>query len=138
MLAGTGPVRRSTAGQGSSSRLVPVRPGAGAVTPSSGPGAVGPEAGSDPAPAALAAPALRPAPADYEWRGHSFGVQGAVDHFKAADAVTLAGVDIYHPGEDRLTGHEIGFGGDVSRSLKGGAPYLVVETQAQGQMGWLP
>ena len=75
---------------------------------------------------------------DYEWRGHSFGVQGAVDHFKAADAVTLAGVDIYHPGEDRLTGHEIGFGGDVSRSLKGGAPYLVVETQAQGQMGWLP
>ena len=75
---------------------------------------------------------------DYEWRGHSFGVQGAVDHFKAADAVTLAGVDIYHPGEDRLTGHEIGFGGDISRSLKGGAPYLVVETQAQGQMGWLP
>ena len=34
---------------------------------------------------------------DYEWRGHSFGVQGAVDHFKATDAVTLAGVDIYHP-----------------------------------------
>ena len=75
---------------------------------------------------------------DYEWRGHSFGVQGTVDHFKAADAVTLAGVDIYHPGEDRLTGHEIGFGGDISRSLKDGAPYLVVETQAQGQMGWLP
>ena len=75
---------------------------------------------------------------DYEWRGHSFGVQGAADHFKAADAVTLAGVDIYHPGEDRLTGHEIGFGGDISRSLKGGEPYLVVETQAQGQMGWLP
>ena len=65
---------------------------------------------------------------DYEWRGHSFGVQGAVDHFKATDAVTLAGVDIYHPGEDRLTGHEIGFGGDISRSLKDGAPYLVVET----------
>ena len=75
---------------------------------------------------------------DYEWRGHSFGVQGAADHFKAADAVTLAGVDIYHPGEDRLTGHEINFGGDISRSLKDGAPYLVVETQAQGQMGWLP
>ncbi len=74
---------------------------------------------------------------DYEWRGHSYGIQPAVDHFKAADAVTLAGVDIYHPGEDHLTGKEIAFGGDVSRSLKN-APYLVVETQAQGQMGWLP
>ncbi|MDO4242808.1 MAG: beta-galactosidase [Actinomyces sp.] len=75
---------------------------------------------------------------DYEWRGHSFGIQPAVDHFAAAEAVTLAGVDIYHPGEDELTGKEIGFGGDVSRSLKDGEPYLVVETQAQGQMGWLP
>ncbi len=74
---------------------------------------------------------------DYEWRGHSFGIQPAVDHFKAAAAVTLAGVDIYHPGAEHLTGREIGFGGDVSRSLKD-APYLVVETQAQGQMGWLP
>lgn len=74
---------------------------------------------------------------DYEWRGHSFGLQPAVDHFKAADAVTLAGVDIYHPGEDELTGKEIAFGGDLSRSLKQ-APYLVLETQAQGQMGWLP
>ena len=75
---------------------------------------------------------------DYEWRGHSFGIQPAVDHFRAAQTVTLAGVDIYHPGAGHLTGKEIGFGGDVSRSLKGGAPYLVVETQAQGQMGWLP
>ena len=75
---------------------------------------------------------------DYEWRGHSFGPQPAVDHFTAAEAVTLAGVDIYHPGEDQLTGKEIAFGGDISRSLKDGAPYLVLETQAQGQMGWLP
>ncbi|MBE6474583.1 MAG: beta-galactosidase [Actinomyces succiniciruminis] len=75
---------------------------------------------------------------DYEWRGYSFGIQPAVDHFQAADAVTLAGVDIYHPGEDHLTGREIGFGGDISRSLKDGDPYLVIETQAQGQMGWLP
>lgn len=75
---------------------------------------------------------------DYEWRGYSFGLQPAVDHFKAADAVTLAGVDIYHPTQDSLTGKEIAFGGDVSRCLKDGAPYLVVETQAQGQMGWLP
>lgn len=75
---------------------------------------------------------------DYEWRGHSFGIQPAVDHFAAARTVTLAGVDIYHPGQDELSGKEIGFGGDVSRSLKDGEPYLVVETQAQGQMGWLP
>lgn len=74
---------------------------------------------------------------DYDWRGYSFGLQHGVNHFKAADAVTLAGVDIYHPGEDQLTGKEIAFGGDVSRSLKN-APYLVLETQAQGQMGWLP
>lgn len=74
---------------------------------------------------------------DYEWRGYSFGVQPAVDHFAAAEALTVAGVDIYHPTEDQLTGKEIAFGGDISRSLKG-APYLVLETQAQGQMGWLP
>lgn len=74
---------------------------------------------------------------DYEWRGYSYGIQPAVDHFQAAKAVTLAGVDIYHPGEDRLTGKEIAFGGDISRSLKN-APYLVLEAQAQGQMGWLP
>lgn len=75
---------------------------------------------------------------DYEWRGYSFGIQPAVDHFKAAEAVTLAGVDIYHPTEDQLTGKEIAFGGDINRSLKDGAPYLVLETEAQGQMGWLP
>ncbi len=75
---------------------------------------------------------------DYEWRGHSFGVQPAVDHFHAADAVTLAGVDIYHETAERLSGKEIGFGGDINRSLKDGAGYLVLETQAQGQMGWLP
>ncbi|CAM2749746.1 beta-galactosidase [Actinomyces slackii] len=74
---------------------------------------------------------------DYEWRGYSYGVQPAVDHFTAADAVTLAGVDIYHPSQDHLSGKEIGFGGDISRSLKG-APYLVLEAQAQGQVGWLP
>ena len=38
----------------------------------------------------------------------------------------------------RLTGKEIAFGGDMTRSIKGGANYLVLETQAQGQLGWLP
>ena len=50
----------------------------------------------------------------------------------------IAGVDIYHPTQSRLTGKEIAFGGDLTRSLKGGANYLVLETQAQGQPGWLP
>ncbi|WEV67016.1 beta-galactosidase [Bifidobacterium sp. ESL0769] len=75
---------------------------------------------------------------DYEWRGYSFGVQPAVDHFKAAKALDIAGVDIYHPTEDELTGKEIAFGGDMARSIKGGQNYLVLETEAQGQHGWLP
>lgn len=75
---------------------------------------------------------------DYEWRGYSFGVQPAVDHFKAAKALDVAGVDIYHPTEDELSGKEIAFGGDMARSIKGGQNYLVLETEAQGQHGWLP
>ena len=76
---------------------------------------------------------------DFDWGpGWSYGVQPAVDHFEASECVDVAGVDIYHPTEDDLTGKEIAFGGDMTRSLKGGANYLVLETQAQGQDGWLP
>ena len=75
---------------------------------------------------------------DYEWRNFSFGLQPEVDQFEAAGAVTVAGCDIYHPSEDRLTGSEIAFGGALARGLKGGANYLVLETQAQGNFGWLP
>ena len=76
---------------------------------------------------------------DFDWTpGWSYGLQPAVDHFSAARTVDLAGTDIYHPTQSRLTGKEIAFGGDMTRSLKGGANYLVLETQAQGQMGWLP
>lgn len=75
---------------------------------------------------------------DFEWRGYSYGVQPAVDHFKAAESMDVFGVDIYHPTEDDLTGKEIAFGGDMSRSAKDGANYLVLETEAQGQHGWLP
>ena len=75
---------------------------------------------------------------DFEWRGYSYGVQPAVDHFKAATAVDITGVDIYHPTEDELTGKEIAFGGDMTRSTKDGQNYLVLETEAQGQHGWLP
>ena len=57
---------------------------------------------------------------DFEWRGYSYGVQPAVDHFKASTAVDITGVDIYHPTEDDLTGKEIAFGGDMTRSTKDG------------------
>ncbi|WP_018142992.1 beta-galactosidase [Alloscardovia criceti] len=75
---------------------------------------------------------------DYEWRGYSFGVQPAVNHFEAGKALDISGVDIYHPTEEHLTGKEIGFGGDVARSVKGGRNFIVLETEAQGQHGWLP
>ena len=76
---------------------------------------------------------------DFDWSpGWSYGLQPSVNHFTAARTVDLAGVDIYHPTQSRLTGKEIAFGGDMTRSIKHGANYLVLETQAQGQMGWLP
>ena len=76
---------------------------------------------------------------DFDWGpGWSYGVQPSVDHFSAARTVDIAGVDIYHPTQSKLTGAEIAFGGDMMRSVKDGANYLVLETQAQGQLGWLP
>ena len=75
---------------------------------------------------------------DYAWRGFSFGIQPEVDHFAAAKALDITGVDIYHPSQDALTGTEISFGGDVARSMKGGKNYLVIETEAQGFPEWIP
>ena len=75
---------------------------------------------------------------DYEWRRFSYGLQQRVEQFEAAECTDIAGVDIYHPsGNAGLTGREIAFGGDVARSLKN-TNYLVLETEAQGNMGWLP
>ncbi len=74
---------------------------------------------------------------DFEWRGYSFGVQPDVDHKLASEAVTIAGCDIYYPSQDELTGKEITFCGNINRSMKQDN-YLVLETQAQGQVGWLP
>lgn len=74
---------------------------------------------------------------DFDWRGHSFGLQPSVNHFHAAKCLTIAGCDIYHPSQKNLTGEEIAFGGDLTRSVKMDN-YLVIETQAQGQLGWLP
>ncbi|MCS6039641.1 hypothetical protein LNP20_20590 [Klebsiella pneumoniae subsp. pneumoniae] len=53
---------------------------------------------------------------DFEWRGYSYGVQPRVDHFAAAQALDIAGVDIYHPSQAHLTGREIAFGGAITRS----------------------
>ncbi|WP_138753155.1 beta-galactosidase [Paenibacillus sinopodophylli] len=74
---------------------------------------------------------------DFEWRGYSFGVQPSVDHFAAAEPFDIAGVDIYHPSQADLTGIEISFGGDMTRSLKKNN-YLVLETQAQAFPHWTP
>ena len=75
---------------------------------------------------------------DFDWHGYSYGIQPEVDHFAAAKALDVAGVDIYHPSQDHLTGLEISFGGDVGRSMKNGQNYLVMETEAQGFPQWLP
>lgn len=75
---------------------------------------------------------------DMEWRGWSVGIQPDVDHHRAGNAVTIAGIDIYHPTQDVLTGKEIAVGGDICRSIKDGANYLVLETEAQGFPQWVP
>ena len=74
---------------------------------------------------------------DLEWRGYSHAVQPCVDHFAAARAFDIAGIDIYHPSQEVLTGTEIAFGGDMARSIKG-SNYLVIETQAQAFPHWTP
>ncbi len=75
---------------------------------------------------------------DFGWRGFTYGIQPEVDHFAAAKALDIAGVDIYHPSQDALTGTEISFGGDVARSMKAGKNYLLMETEAQGFPQWTP
>lgn len=74
---------------------------------------------------------------DFEWRGYSYGVQPSVNQFKASECLSIAGADIYHPTQDSLTGIEIAFGGDFTRSLKKDN-YLILETQAQGFPAWVP
>ena len=73
---------------------------------------------------------------DYDWRGHSFGLQTEVDQWAAAKPLTVAGFDIYHPSAQDLTGKEISFGGDIARSVKK-ENYIILETEAQGNHGWL-
>lgn len=73
---------------------------------------------------------------DYEWRGISVGLQPDVNQWEAARSLTVAGCDIYHPSAQDLTGAEIAFGGAIARSIKKDN-YLVLETEAQGNHGWL-
>ncbi len=75
---------------------------------------------------------------DLDWRGYSYGIQPDVNHFEAARALDVAGIDIYHPTQDHLTGTEIALGGDIARSMRGGQNYLVIETEAQGFPDWTP
>lgn len=75
---------------------------------------------------------------DLEWRGYSYGIQPDVDHFAASKPLDIAGIDIYHPTQDQLTGIEIAIGGDLTRSMKQGQNYFVIETEAQGFAQWVP
>ena len=51
---------------------------------------------------------------DLDWRGYSYGIQPDVSHFAAARVVDVAGIDIYHPTQDHLTGAEIAFLAGIS------------------------
>jgi len=75
---------------------------------------------------------------DLDWRGYSYGIQPDVDHFATAKTLDVAGIDIYHPSQDQLTGTEIALGGDITRSMKNGKNYFVLETEAQGFPQWTP
>ncbi len=74
---------------------------------------------------------------DFDWVGHSYGYQPEVDQYEAAKCMTVAGADIYHPSQGNLTGAEINVCGAIARSLKKGS-YLILETEAQGNIEWLP
>lgn len=74
---------------------------------------------------------------DYDWRDYSYGLHPEVNGWRAAEAMTVAGCDIYHPSAQDLTGKEIALGGAIAYSLKK-ENYLVLETEAQGNLGWLP
>ena len=73
---------------------------------------------------------------DYSWVGYSVGIQPEVNQYDAAKCMDIAGCDIYHPMQDALDGSTITFGGAVARSLKKDN-YIVLETEAQGNVEWL-
>ena len=74
---------------------------------------------------------------DYDWKTYSYGYQPEVNQYEAAKCMTVAGADIYHLSQSDLTGAEITVCGNISRSLKKDN-YLILETEAQGNIEWLP
>ena len=74
---------------------------------------------------------------DYDWMDYSYGYQPEVNQYEAAKCMTVAGADIYHLSQGDLTGAEITVCGNISRSLKKDN-YLILETEAQGNIEWLP
>lgn len=74
---------------------------------------------------------------DFNWIGYSYGLNPDTDVYENGKAMTVVGTDIYHPSQVDLTGMEIAFGGDLTRSVKRDN-YLVLETECQGFPQWLP
>lgn len=74
---------------------------------------------------------------DFDWTGYSYGYQPEVNQFEAAKCMTVAGADIYHPSQGDLTGADITVCGNIARGLKK-ENYLILETEAQGNIEWLP
>ena len=74
---------------------------------------------------------------DFAWTDHSYGLQPEVDQYQACQCMDVAGADIYHPSAGLLTGAEITVCGNIARSLFRDN-YLILETEAQGNPGWLP
>lgn len=74
---------------------------------------------------------------DYEWHDYSYGLQPDVNQFDAVKCMDIAGCDIYHPSQDDLTGAEITLCGNIARGLRKDN-YLILETEAQGNLEWLP
>lgn len=71
---------------------------------------------------------------DFWWRREqSTGPNPEVDHFAAAPALDVAGIDVYHDTQEKFDGHTIAFCGEWARSLLPGRNHLVLETNAQGK-----
>lgn len=78
---------------------------------------------------------------DYDWRDYSYGMQPEVNQFEAVKALTIPGFDLYHPSQNLLTGAEISFGGAIGRAVAKAVDqtnYFILETEAQGNVNWLP
>lgn len=74
---------------------------------------------------------------DFSWREGSYGIQTETEHRRCGRFVDVAGGDIYHPSQDRLTGYRAAFCGSILRSIKRDN-YLILETEAQGFCNWTP